>query len=160
MEQPTEAIPPPEWKERLETHLKIAIEALASCAAAGEDFQPVAAFVKPDGEEDLALLVFAPDAKERAIAAVTHQVRETGCRGLILVMDTWSAPPPAGRAPRPGDAASHPEREECLAVLLFTPNGAWGRTVQYVREGKEVHFQPPAPWFRPNSPWNPWADVQ
>src|SRR5947209_4536590 len=127
MEQSTETVPPAEWQERLETHLKIAMEALASCAAEGEDFQPVAAFVKPDGEEDLALLVFPPDAKERAIAGVTRQARDAGCRGLILVMDTWTAPPPAGRAPRAGDAVNHPQREECLVLLLFTPNGAWGR---------------------------------
>jgi hypothetical protein len=160
MKQPTETDPSAEWQERLDTHLRMAMEALVACAAEGEGFQPVAAFVKPNGEEELALLVFAPEAKERSIAGVTGQARESGCRGLILVMDAWAAPPVPGREARAGDAANHPQREECLVLMLFTPNGAWGRQVRYRREGKQIGFQPADPWFPPTSPWNPWAHVQ
>jgi len=160
MKRPTETDPPAEWQERLDTHLAMAMDALVACAAEGEGFQPVATFVKPNGEEELALVVFAPEAKERAVAGVTGQARESGCRGLILVMDSWTAPPVPGREARAGDAVSHPQREECLVLMLFTPIGAWGRTVHYKRNGKEIVFQPPDPCFPPTSPWNPWAQVQ
>src|SRR5713226_8586413 len=96
MKQPAEA-PPAEWQERLDTHLTMAMEALVACAVEGDDFQPVAVFVKPDGDDDLAILVFPPEAKERAIAGVTRQARESGCQGLILVMDAWTSPPVPGR---------------------------------------------------------------
>lgn len=159
MEPLTETAPPAEWQERLETHLAMAREALAACAADGAAFQPVVAFVKADGTEELALLAFPPEAKERAIAHVTQQARDSGCRGLILVADAWAAPAPE-REFRPGDAMNHPQREECLTLTLFTPNGAWGCTVRYRRDGKQITFQPPDPWFSPQSPWNPWAHVQ
>lgn len=126
---------------------------------AGEEFQPVVVFVKPDGDEDFAILVFPAEARERAIADVTRQARVGGCQALIMVGGTWTAPPAPGREPRRGDAVNHPERDECMMLLLFTPNGSWGRTVQYRREGKEISFQPPGPWFPPDSPWNPWGQM-
>lgn len=141
MQHPTETASPAEWQERLDKHLEIAQQIRAQ----SDEFQPVGVFVKPDGQEELALLVFPPEAKERAIAGVTRQARDSGCRALIMVMDAWTAPPVPGREPRPGDAQNHPQREECLVLMLFTPNGAWGRTIRYQRKGKDILFQPPDP---------------
>ena len=50
MKQPAEA-PPAEWQERLDTHLTVAMEALVGCAVEDDDIQPVAVFVKPDGDD-------------------------------------------------------------------------------------------------------------
>jgi hypothetical protein len=156
LKHPTETAPPAEWQERLDEHLSVAKQALAE----DDGFHPVAAYVMPDGQEDLAVLVFRPEAEQRAIADVTRRARERGCRGLILVMDAWMGPPVVGRETRAGDAASHPQRKEVLLQLLFSPNGAWGRTVRYQRKGKKILFGPPSAWFPPNSPWNPWEQAQ
>jgi hypothetical protein len=151
-----ETTPPPEWQQRVDRHRAITQKVFAETG----EFSPLVAYVMPDGREDLAFLSFPPEAKQRTIAGVTRKARDSKCRGLILVGDSWTAPPIPGRKPQAGDAINHPQRQECLLFSLFTPAGAWAREVRYQRKGKKIAFQPPGPWFKTESPWNPWEQLQ
>ncbi len=109
----------------------------------GRDLAPVAFIITPGGEiMVIGLMWDSLSAKRAAYAKLRAERAKVPGSSLVLINDVWMAKLRPGEPDPIGGPENHPERRECLQVVIDCPGFREFRSHPYHHEGSRIVWEP------------------